>query len=85
LTGTGKWFPDPTGRGERRYWDGGAWTDQISRRGLPATDSISGGYARPADFCFHERNALLTGPPDPSLAATWREIVGRLHGHRRSH
>ena len=28
------WYPDPTGRHEHRYWDGNAWTDHVSDRGV---------------------------------------------------
>lgn len=41
------WFPDPTGRYEQRYWSGSAWTEHVSRGGVPATDepppSLRGG------------------------------------------
>ena len=34
------WHNDPTGRHELRYWDGSAWTDHVSDRGIQATDPI---------------------------------------------
>jgi hypothetical protein len=79
---SGQWFPDPTGRGERRYWDGTSWTDQISRRGINATDSIAHGYARPEQFCFHEENAPHTKRLERAAGAAWRDAFGRLHGQR---
>jgi hypothetical protein len=33
------WFPDPTGRFEQRYWDGGAWTDHVARGGQQLLDA----------------------------------------------
>ncbi|MGE2717458.1 AIM24 family protein [Mycolicibacterium litorale] len=30
---TGQWLPDPDGRHEYRWWNGQAWTDQVSNRG----------------------------------------------------
>jgi hypothetical protein len=69
--GIGQWFPDPTGRGDRRYWDGRSWTDQISRRGTQATDSISDGYARPEQFRFHEENALHTKLLETASRTVW--------------
>lgn len=32
------WHPDPTGRHEHRYWDGTAWTAQVSDHGVPSID-----------------------------------------------
>lgn len=55
MTGPGQWFPDPTGRSDRRFWDGTSWTDQIIRRGIQSTDSISDGYARPGCSAFTRR------------------------------
>ena len=81
MAGTGQWFPDPTGRSDRRYWDGNAWTDQITRRGIQTTDSIAHGYARPEQFCFHEENALQTKRLGRAAGASWRDAFGRLHGH----
>ena len=33
------WYADPAGRFERRYWDGGAWTEHVSRAGQQFTDA----------------------------------------------
>ncbi|MSO87419.1 MAG: DUF2510 domain-containing protein [Acidimicrobiia bacterium] len=35
------WQPDPTGRHEHRYWDGIAWSDNVSDAGLVATDPFT--------------------------------------------
>ena len=32
------WYADPAGRFELRYWDGGAWTEHVSRNGQQFTD-----------------------------------------------
>lgn len=32
------WYPDPSGRHEYRYWDGTAWTEYVSDRGVRSTD-----------------------------------------------
>lgn len=34
------WYADPAGRHDYRYWDGAAWTAQVSDRGVPASDSV---------------------------------------------
>ncbi|HEX6236428.1 MAG TPA: DUF2510 domain-containing protein [Acidimicrobiales bacterium] len=39
------WHPDPTGRHEHRYWDGGRWTDHVADAGARATDPLDGGGA----------------------------------------
>lgn len=37
------WYPDPTGRHELRYWDGGQWTHHVLTRGHQQIDSSTGG------------------------------------------
>ena len=34
------WYPAPVGCHELRYWDGAAWTDQVSDGHVPSTDSL---------------------------------------------
>jgi hypothetical protein len=33
-----QWYADPSRRHELRYWDGGAWTDDVSDHGVTSTD-----------------------------------------------
>lgn len=55
-TGGAAWHPDPTGRHQLRYWDGQAWTDQVSDNGQQSTDGFAAappatvgyGYGQPA-------------------------------------
>jgi hypothetical protein len=35
------WNPDPTGRHEYRYWDGGRWTDDVSDNGVTGVDAMA--------------------------------------------
>lgn len=35
------WHPDPTGRHELRYWDGGDWTAHVSDAGVTALDPLA--------------------------------------------
>jgi hypothetical protein len=37
---TGAWQPDPSGRHELRWWDGGRWTENVSDGGRPGVDSL---------------------------------------------
>lgn len=41
------WYPDPMGRHEYRWFDGSAWTDQVSSQGKQSTDPLQGGSAVP--------------------------------------
>lgn len=34
------WFPDPTGRHERRYWNGAEWTEHVFSAGSQSTDPM---------------------------------------------
>ena len=34
------WHGDPTGRNESRYWDGSAWTTQVSTAGIDSNDPL---------------------------------------------
>lgn len=36
------WHPDPTGKHELRYWDGGRWTEHVADAGVQATDHLEG-------------------------------------------
>jgi uncharacterized protein YxjI len=45
MTTPANWYPDPNGRAELRYWDGEAWTDQVSTAGAQSTDPVAGGAA----------------------------------------
>lgn len=41
------WYPDPLGRYELRYWDGGAWTAHVSTGGQTSMDEPTGTPAVP--------------------------------------
>lgn len=47
-SGGAGWQPDPQGRHEYRYWDGSAWTDQVSDGGVVSTDPPGGAPTAPA-------------------------------------
>jgi uncharacterized protein (AIM24 family) len=40
--GAGSWQADPEGRYEYRWWDGSAWTDQVSHQGQVGSSPLSG-------------------------------------------
>ena len=38
-----RWHADPTRRHELRYWNGTAWTEHVSDRGVAGVDRLDGG------------------------------------------
>ena len=74
MTNAGHWFPDPTGRNDRRYWDGASWTSHVTQGGVEATDSISPGYAGPEQFRFREDAFTRRSDPSPP----WNGMARRL-------
>ena len=36
------WYPDPSGRHEKRYWDGSRWTGRVMSDGTESTDAAGG-------------------------------------------
>ncbi len=64
---TAGWNPDPTGRHEYRYWDGGAWTDDVSDNGVTSVDPVDGpapfGAEPTSSFDPTQQYAPQPGPP----------------------
>jgi uncharacterized protein YxjI len=42
------WYPDPSGRHEFRFWDGGQWTQHVTSQGRPGIDPFVRGPEVPA-------------------------------------
>ena len=61
------WNPDPTGRHEYRYWDGGTWTDDVSDNGVASVDPVDGAGAIGGDATARidttQQYAPQPGPP----------------------
>jgi len=36
-----RWLPDPTGRHQYRYWDGGCWTENVYDAGVESRDAVT--------------------------------------------
>ena len=51
------WYPDPAGKHEYRWYDGNAWTDQVSSHGKQSTDPITGPGVIPQSDVKPERFA----------------------------
>ncbi len=64
------WYPDPAGKHEYRWYDGNAWTDQVSSHGKQSTDPITGPGVVPQSDVKPERFAknLATAGIQPGAA-----------------
>jgi hypothetical protein len=40
VTMAARWIPDPTGRHQYRYWDGGVWTENVYDAGVESRDAV---------------------------------------------
>jgi len=38
------WYPDPSGKHEKRYWDGSAWTNRVMNGGTESSDATTGSH-----------------------------------------
>jgi hypothetical protein len=54
------WLPDPTGRHEYRYWDGGSWSSDVADAGVAAVDPPTAPLPAPGT------PAVPPGPADPA-------------------
>jgi HEAT repeat protein len=60
------WYPDPTGRHQYRYWNGGAWTGYVADDGLASTDPLA------------DESGGSTGEADPTAAQYSPEVAAIL-------
>ena len=73
------WQPDPFGRHEYRYWDGSAWSDQVSDGGVVASDPPGDGQPTVATPAAPPMGVPLAGGPPPADGGSKRSIpVGLL-------
>lgn len=59
------WYPDPTGQGDARYWNGAAWTQSVNRGGITANVPID-----PAQAQAPPAPGTQVAPPTPMPSAT---------------
>ncbi len=43
------WYPDPSGKHEKRYWDGSVWTDRVMNGGTEGSDATAGSHIPAGD------------------------------------
>ena len=69
------WYPDPYGRHELRYWDGGQWTDHVSSHGSQSTDPAQ---ATPSGGIIHavDQIGVSATTTDPN------KIVDQIGAHQ---
>jgi hypothetical protein len=60
------WLPDPSGGHEYRYWDGVAWTDNVSDGGTTSTDPMPAAVPEPATGPATEPSAAGATPARPA-------------------
>ncbi|WP_229023186.1 DUF2510 domain-containing protein [Actinomarinicola tropica] len=63
------WKPDPSGRHQYRYWDGSAWTDQVSDDGAISTDPMDSAAAGPTASTGPAGFAAASAPPPGATGA----------------
>ena len=90
------WYPDPTGRHERRYWDGAAWTDHVVNGGTRSLDPMeakgatqaaparSGKASQGATVMSNQPRELiheaLVQNLEPDEKLLWFSVVKQLRG-----
>ena len=90
------WYPDPTGRHERRYWDGATWTDHVVNGGTQSLDPVEArataqaAAARPVEAA--QRGPAARNQPrdlmqqalvqnlEPDEKLLWSSVVKQLRG-----
>ncbi|MGH9275291.1 MAG: DUF2510 domain-containing protein, partial [Acidimicrobiales bacterium] len=67
------WQADPTGRHDHRYWDGTAWTDNVSDAGVASTDAYAAGDLPSADVVPEPEAPAAPTAPAADSAPGWAD------------
>ena len=66
------WYPDPTGRHEVRYWDGGRWTERVADNGVETTETPAADVLEVAAGAMAaEATATAGAGPAPDWPPDW--------------
>lgn len=76
------WYQDPSGFGEGRYWDGGVWTNSVSRSGTTIEVPIEPERAAlpPIPGSELRTPAPVVASPSATVPATKRSPLGAVVG-----
>lgn len=66
------WFPDPFGRHEHRYWDGGQWTEHVGSAGRQGVDAPI--VAPPMEVAVQEHATTIVGAPLTPVAPINKKV-----------
>jgi hypothetical protein len=73
------WYPDPTGRHDHRWWDGGAWTAHVADAGVAGTDPVPpAAPAAPSDPAAHAAPVATGAAPGTTAGAAPGVAVAAL-------
>ena len=59
------WYPDPTGQGDARYWNGAAWTQSVDRGGVTVNAAIDASQSQ-----IPPAPGTQVTPPSPPTTST---------------
>ena len=84
------WYPDPAGRHEHRFWDGGGWTINVADNGVTGIDdrvkaamAEQGGATTTTAQLPQLRVCKVRPCPGSRSASTRRRRAGRAGGLAR--
>jgi len=79
------WYPDPTGRHEHRFWDGGGWTINVADDGVAGIDSrAQAAMAAQGGDATVAAAATAATPPPPGAPGPGSPVAVDAPSTRRS-
>lgn len=80
------WYPDPHGRHELRYWDGGTWSPHVSNGGVTSQDPVGQKRSLKSRFeaALTAGEQALTLGKDPGTDADKDRIKRQVEGSGRT-
>src|SRR5262249_7937006 len=78
------WFEDPTGRAERRYWDGNMWTEHVASGTTRSTDPIPQGDTASASESLASSARTRSTRVEPADSGRWARFRAVCAGYWRA-
>lgn len=72
------WLPDPSGRHQLRWWDGTAWTENVSDNGVTALDPADAAWTPPAPAPMPSMTSAGYTAPENHPKTTTIFVLGLL-------